>query len=553
MIAKRIDMRVASKSRATRLAEYVMNELGKAGRVGDVFTVNCLSDDPLIAAKEMEVCQAKNTRAKDDKTYHLLLSFPDGERPDRDRLRKIAATAAKSLGHENHQRIAVVHDDTDNLHMHVIINKIHPERHTIHTPRYDYKILGELCANLEKTLSLRPTNHEPSKTHTESKAQDMEKHSGLESFIQYAREKATPALAEARTWAEVHTTLAGVGIALHARGNGLVLVEANGGTAVKASSVGREFSKAKLEKRLGMFVTAEVVGTTPEKSQVATSARESYLPRPLTGTSNLYQQYLESKRATTQTRKVELAALWEKQKHTIQAVMDASKLNLPTAAGTSVKRALRKRVREAVKVRIARIRHDMAKTRAEIKAKYKTRGFVEWLKLEAERGNVPAIYALRKRGAVAPALVNITARDLRDANLIAGKIAHVTGRGTLFYKAGDDVFRDNGSHLFLQKDISDQGVKAALMIAMTKFDGHSLVVNGSAELKAKCIEIAVREGLAITFSDTEMEQRRNLLARRRHPQLHDEMDIKPDKAMENSNSHTVPSNVVKTKQQGVTR
>jgi hypothetical protein len=183
MLAKRIDMRDASKSRATRLAEYVMSELGRAGRVGDVFTVNCLSNDPLIAAKEMEVCQARNTRAKEDKTYHLLLSFPDGERPDREQLREIAEAAAKALGFGEHQRIAVVHDDTDNLHMHFIINKIHPQHHTIHTPRYDFKILGELCANLEKALALRPTNHEPAKTRSESKAQDMEKYSGLESFI----------------------------------------------------------------------------------------------------------------------------------------------------------------------------------------------------------------------------------------------------------------------------------------------------------------------------------------------------------------------------------
>lgn len=538
MIAKRIDMRVASKSRATRLAEYVMSELGKAGRVGDAFTVNCLADDPLIAAKEIEVCQARNTRAKDDKTYHLLLSFPDGERPDHDRLREIAAAAAKSLGYENHQRIAVVHDDTDNLHMHVIINKIHPERHTIHTPRHDFRILGELCANLEKTLALRPTNHEPGKTRSEFKAQDMEKHSGLGSFTHYAREKAAPALAKARTWGEMHKALSDVGIALHAKGNGLVLVEANGVTAIKASSVGREFSKAKLEKRLGVFVAAEVGGAISEKSQVTTSVRESYLPRPLTGTSNLYRQYLESKRATAQTRKAELAALWEKQKHTIQAVMNASKLNLPTAAGTSVKRALRKRVREAVTIRIARIRHDMAKTRAEIKAKHKARGFVEWLKLEAERGNIPAIYALRKRGAAAPALVNITAHDLRDVNLIAGKIAHITGRGTLFYKTGDDVFRDTGSHLSLKKEITDHGVKAALMIAMAKFSGQNLVVNGPAELKIKCVEVAVQKGLCLAFADPEMERERQKYAQANTKQMYSMQSVhkKEDRDLSNDSN-----------------
>ena len=99
------------------------------------------------------------------------------------------------------------------------------------------------------------------------------------------------------------------------------------------------------------------------------------------------------------------------------------------------------RIRNAVNDRIARIRRDMAEARREIRDKHKARGFVEWLKREAEHGNISAIYALRKRGSVTPALVNITARDLRDAKLIASKIAHVTGRGTLFYRAGEDVFR----------------------------------------------------------------------------------------------------------------
>ena len=45
----------------------------------------------------------------------------------------------------------------------------------------------------------------------------------------------------------------------------------------------------------------------------------------------------------------------------------------------------------------------------------------------------------------------------------------------------------------LKKEISDEGVKAALMIAMAKFQRQPLTINGSAELKAKCIEVAAKE------------------------------------------------------------
>ncbi len=130
------------------------------------------------------------------------------------------------------------------------------------------------------------------------------------------------------------------------------------------------------------------------------------------------------------------------------------------------------------------------------------------MKREAEQGNIPAIYALRKRGAVTPALVNITARDLRNTRLIASKIAHVTGRGTLFYRSGQDVFRDNGSHVSVKRDVSDAGMQAALRIAMAKFNGQPLTVNGTDEFKKRCVAVAAREKLPLIFSDIVLEQKR---------------------------------------------
>jgi hypothetical protein len=92
--------------------------------------------------------------------------------------------------------------------------------------------------------------------------------------------------------------------------------------------------------------------------------------------------------------------------------------------------------------------------------------------------------------------------------LIAEKTTHVTDRGTLFYKIGQDVFRDNDGHVSLRRDVSDDGMASALRIAMAKFNGKALTVNGSDALKAKCVEAAVREGLRLIFSDPDMERER---------------------------------------------
>ena len=398
MIAKRINMRDASKSRATRLMKYVTDELERPGRVADMFTVNCISDDALLAAKEIEICQARNTRTKDDKTYHLLLSFPDGERPDEEQMRAMADAAAKALGYGDHQRIAVVHDDTDNLHMHLIINKIHPERFTIHTPRRDFKILAEVCAKLERENSLKRTNHEAKKSAAEGKAMDMEAHSGAESFLSYTRKKAIPLLTAARSWEELHLALAEAGIVLRLKGSGLVMTDHTGTVAVKASSVARDFSKAKLEKRLGAFTMPEASRTPAEFSEQATQKSESRYKKELPPhVGQLYEQYQLEKENAWKERKTQLAATWDKQKTLMHQIAASAKLYLPKAASYHLKKKLRFETRNSANARIAELRRAMAKERAAIKASHKTLGYIEWLKRQAGHGSVPAIYALRKR------------------------------------------------------------------------------------------------------------------------------------------------------------
>jgi hypothetical protein len=235
----------------------------------------------------------------------------------------------------------------------------------------------------------------------------------------------------------------------------------------------------------------------------------TYQKSPKSGMSQLYQQYQQANEAAKQERKTQLANLWEQQKQAMRRISASAKLILPRAASYHLKRTLRLQARNTANEAIANVRRTMTGKRAEIRTRHKPLSYIEWLKSEAEHGNIPAIFALRKRGAVAPALINITARDLRDTKLIASKIVHATGRGTLFYKTGKDIFRDSGSHLSMKKDVSDQGVKAALMIAMSKFHGQPLMFNGSDELREKCVEVAAaREGLRLTFADPDMERER---------------------------------------------
>ena len=77
-------------------------------------------------------CKALNVRAKGDKTYHLVVSFPPGEHPTADQLRDIEDELCAAIGLADHQRISAVHTDTDHLHIHVAISKIHPDHPPLH-------------------------------------------------------------------------------------------------------------------------------------------------------------------------------------------------------------------------------------------------------------------------------------------------------------------------------------------------------------------------------------------------------------------------------------
>lgn len=148
MIAKHVPMKVAKKSGFVSLLAYLADTKAKRERVGCVTGTNCQSDQTAFAITKILHSQAQNPRALSDKTYHRIISFSVGEEPAVAVLQVVEARICQGLGYGEHQRISVVHHDTDNLHVHIAINKIHLFRYTIHQPYRDHVTLGLLCVAL---------------------------------------------------------------------------------------------------------------------------------------------------------------------------------------------------------------------------------------------------------------------------------------------------------------------------------------------------------------------------------------------------------------------
>ena len=194
MIAKHVPMQRLRRSSMADLVGYLENDQGTLERVGEVRITNCAAQTLGAAVAEMLATQHLNTRARGDRTFHLIVSFQAGEQPTPEQLRTIEERICQSLGFAEQQRVSVVHHDTDNLHMHVAINKIHPTRHTMHEPYLAYRTLAQACARLERELGLRVDNHTPRRTVSEGRAGDMEQHTGVESLMTWVRRECLGAL-----------------------------------------------------------------------------------------------------------------------------------------------------------------------------------------------------------------------------------------------------------------------------------------------------------------------------------------------------------------------
>lgn len=308
MIAKHIQRSPKLKDDIQNLVEYITDKRGTTERVQDTRITNCMCDDVAAAVLEMQCVQAMN-KNKNDKTYHLLISFPKGEKPTKEQLRIIEDEMCEALGYGKHQRISVVHGDTDNLHIHVAINKINPQTYKSHNPLNDFKILRKKRKELEKRFGLKPNLKEEKqeeKTQSNSKADDYEAHTGKESFNSFMK-NLIPEIKACKSWSELHEMLAQHGVKLKKRGNGLIF-ESNE-YFVKASSVDREFSKKKLEEKYGAFIA----------SDKEVKKETGYVAEPSEENRKIYEEYQQYKQEQKIKNKKELS-------DEIKSIVDTSRL-----------------------------------------------------------------------------------------------------------------------------------------------------------------------------------------------------------------------------------
>lgn len=148
---------VSSSGRSFQaLARYLA-----AGRDGDnpdrvAWTVgrNLPTDEPELAATFMRATAARSDRVEKP-VYHIAISFDPGDSVDRATMERVADRVLERLGLAEHEAVIVAHRDRGHQHLHILINRVHPETGKAWERWKDQPIIQQVLREEERALGLR--------------------------------------------------------------------------------------------------------------------------------------------------------------------------------------------------------------------------------------------------------------------------------------------------------------------------------------------------------------------------------------------------------------
>jgi hypothetical protein len=249
------------------LVDYIAGP--KAGSDGEKIehrgAMNVLALDHEGQVQEM-IDLAEVAKKSPQPVQHWILSWREGEHPTATQAAAAVATFVREMGLADHQVVYALHRDTENYHLHLAVNRVHPETEKVISVNdgFDHEVAHRAIARIEleqgwqredRGLFVVRTDGEleraRSRGHRQrqptTRARDFEHRTGERSAQRIAAEVAAPIIRAVGNWGDLHRALSREGIRFERKGSGAVLWV--GGEVVKASSAGRECSMAALSKR----------------------------------------------------------------------------------------------------------------------------------------------------------------------------------------------------------------------------------------------------------------------------------------------------------------
>jgi hypothetical protein len=235
------------------------------------------SSEPGLIKEQLLVTSLRAVRSPDT-IAHYVISWSDGLAPTNDQVDEAARIVLSHLGAADHRALWAQHADTDNVHVHVVLDRVHPLTGVVLDLYRDVPKIhraGKMIAEAQgwgPSLDSRYTigrgaaeAHEPALS---QRAILMELKTGQTSAERYAQAQVPGIIAASSSWADFHRRLDAAAMTYAPQGSGAVIKV--GDTAVKASRTTRSASLARLQTAFGPYEPAPSPGEkgAPRPSQV---------------------------------------------------------------------------------------------------------------------------------------------------------------------------------------------------------------------------------------------------------------------------------------------
>jgi hypothetical protein len=499
----------APKSKASNvraLIDYIAGVTagGDGEKVEHRGAVNLLNVDHDGQVQEM-IDLAEVARRSPQPVQHWILSWREGEQPTRAQADEAVGVFLAEMGLGEHQAVYALHRDTHNCHVHVAINRVHPTTEKVVTVNngFDLEIAHRAIARIEQRQGwerearglyavdpdgraerLRPRDQ--GERRPSGRAQDLEERTGQRSAQRIAIEEAAPIIRQARSWLEVHATLAARGMRYEKKGSGALLWI--GEQPIKASAVGRDCSMAALRKRFGEF---EPAPSTPVRVPAPSRAIDPLAPT--------LPVYLDARRKHFQEREARRArATGEQSKEWREMVGRQRNERADILRGSwRGKRDLLNATRSVLAARQAQekaaVRERQQRERAALRREMSPFPSYEGWLARRDRDQADRWRHRERR----PATIEGATFEQPAVRDIRAFTAVLEGRRVHYHLAGSRrrSFTDHGKTIDIYDTRTRESVLAALQLSAQKWG--TISVHGNREFMRTCVALAAEHGFKI--------------------------------------------------------
>ncbi len=379
------------------------------------------------AAADMNMTAQQNPRCK-DAVYHFILSWQSDEEPAPDAIFNSVRHCLKALGMEEHEYVAAIHNDTDNVHCHVAANRVHPDTFRAQNMWNDADTLQQCCRVLEREFGFKVDNgswhmDEYGDVHrtrrempsTPRGAAKREIFSDRESLHGYAVRETRSMLSdlaeeESLNWEVLHNVLYTRGLGLREQSGGLAVYDLLNpeGVSVKASDVHPLISMSSMTSRWGEFKPAPPTSDPENHEAGILVADKFYMPQLHVRDQDVRRERREERAVAREVLRARYDAYrsgWKKPDlraserfRQISSHCVLVKARVRETARDPLMRKLMYRVAEFEKMKaMAELRLQLREERQLLSQSGSNRplSWKSWVEQEALQGNVAAISQMR--------------------------------------------------------------------------------------------------------------------------------------------------------------